>query len=261
MRWLASLAVVLLAAGCAQQPVRSLPPASAAAGIPPAEPRAARGNPPFYEVEGQRYHVLPSADGYVERGIASWYGADFHGRRTAIGEPYDMRAMTGAHPRLPLPTWVRVTNLQNGRSVLVRLNDRGPFRKNRIIDLSQAAAEQLDMIRDGTALVEVQSVTVAAAAPAAVAPTATAAAVAAPAAPAQRFYAQAGAFADPANAERLAARLRAAGLGPVTVVPVTLDGRRLQRVRVGPVATVGEFDRLIEDLQRAGIEAPRLALD
>ncbi|MBM5811262.1 MAG: septal ring lytic transglycosylase RlpA family protein [Gammaproteobacteria bacterium] len=263
----ALLVVALAAAGCAREPRRAplpeqpvgVPPATAP--VPRAEPRATRGNPPFYDVEGQRYYVLPSADGYVERGIASWYGADFHGRRTATGEPYDMRALTGAHPTLPLPAWVRVTNLQNGRSVLVRLNDRGPFRRNRIIDLSQAAAEQIDMIREGTALVEVRSVAVATTAPTGVAPAGTAAVVPPPAAPARRFFAQAGAFADPANAQRLAARLRGAGLGPVTIVPVVLDGRRLQRVRVGPVATVGEFDQLIEALQRAGIEAPRLALD
>ena len=126
-------------------------------GVPRDEPRAKYGNPPFYEVDGRRYVVLPSAAGYVEQGVASWYGPDFHGGRTATGETYDMHAMTGAHPTLPLPTWVRVTNLENGRSVVVRLNDRGPFARGRIIDLSRAAAEALDMVRAGTARVEVQS--------------------------------------------------------------------------------------------------------
>ena len=125
--------------------------------MPHDEPRSKYGNPPFYEVSGRRYAVLQSAVGFVEQGVASWYGPDFHGGRTATGETYDMNAMTGAHPTLPLPTWVRVTNLENGRSVVVRLNDRGPFAKDRIIDLSRAAAEQLDMIRQGTARVEVRS--------------------------------------------------------------------------------------------------------
>jgi rare lipoprotein A len=246
----ATLLTLATLGGCARQPVRPPPPAATVepGSLPRAEPRAALGNPPFYDVEGHRYFVLASAEGYVEQGVASWYGPDFHGLRTATGEPYDMRAMTGAHPTLPLPAWVQVTNLQNGRSAIVRLNDRGPFRKNRIIDLSQAAAEQLDMIRAGTALVEVRSL-------------ATAGAGIAPPAETRRFYAQAGAFADPDNAERLATRLRTLGLGPVAVVAVAVDGRHLHRVRVGPVGSVSEFDLLVERLRQAGIEAPRLALD
>jgi len=165
MSRIAASAMVLLAlAGCAREPLRPAPPAapvpapaSGGAVEPRDEPRARSGNPPFYEVGGRRYVVLPTAAGYVEQGIASWYGADVHGGRTATGETYDMNAMTGAHPTLPLPAWVRVTNLENGRSVVVRLNDRGPFARGRIIDLSRAAAEQLDMIRTGTARVEVQS--------------------------------------------------------------------------------------------------------
>ena len=210
------------------------------------EPRAKNGNPPFYEVSGRRYVVLESSAGYVEQGVASWYGPDFHGKRTATGETYDMHGMTGAHPTLPLPAWVRVTNLQNGRSVEVRLNDRGPFSKNRIIDLSRAAAEGLDMIRTGTAMVEVRSLSSASAAPAP--------------ASADRFFAQAGAFAEEDNALRLAARLREAGVAGVSVSEVRADGRRLFRVRAGPVASVAEFDLLIEQLRAAGVESPRLAL-
>jgi len=247
-RALVHAAVLLLAAaaGCAGPAQRPAPePESAGAG-PRDEPRARNGNPPFYEVNGRRYVVLPSAAGYVEQGVASWYGPDFHGRRTATGETYDMHAMSGAHPTLPLPAWVRVTNLQNGRSVVVRLNDRGPFSKNRIIDLSRAAAEQLDMVRTGTALVEVQSL-----APGSVA--------AAPP-PADRFYAQAGAFAERDNAERLARRLRDAGIADVSIAEARVDGRRLFRVRAGPVAGVDEFDALIERMRAAGAESPRLAL-
>ena len=247
-------AVALLAfAGCAREPLRpAAPPAGAGAGVPRDEPRAQYGNPPFYEVGGRRYVVLPTAVGYVEQGIASWYGPDFHGGRTSTGETYDMDAMTGAHPTLPLPAWVRVTNLENGRSVVVRLNDRGPFAKGRIIDLSRAAAEQLDMVRAGTARVEVVSL----------AGTATPAA-AAPSAPADQpaaYYAQAGAFGSRENAEAFAVQLRDAGIPGVTVMDASADGRALFRVRAGPVATLADFDALIERLRAAGARDARLAL-
>src|SRR5262245_14768748 len=247
-------ALFLLAlAGCAREPVRPAPPPaptapSAGTGVPRDEPRAKSGNPPFYEVGGHRYVVLPTAVGYVEQGIASWYGPDFHGGRTATGETYDMNAMTGAHPTLPLPAWVRVTNLENGRSVVVRLNDRGPFAKGRIIDLSRAAAEQLDMIRRGTARVEVRSLV------ADPPPTAT------PAVASIAYYAQAGAFGHRANADGLAARLREAGVAGVAVSEAMVDGRPVFRVRAGPVASLGEFDALIERLRAAGAADARLAL-
>jgi rare lipoprotein A len=166
---LAGALALLALAGCTREPLRPTPPAApvtppaapvtppAGEGAPGEEPRARSGNPPFYDVEGRRYVVMASAAGYIEEGVASWYGSDFHGGRTATGETYDMNALTGAHPTLPLPTWVRVTNLDNGKSVVVRLNDRGPFAKGRIIDLSRAAAEQLDMVQSGTARVEVRS--------------------------------------------------------------------------------------------------------
>ena len=241
-------AALALLAGCslgARRPEPAPVPAPREQ-LPREEPRARSGNPPFYQVGGRRYVVLETAAGYVEQGVASWYGPDFHGGRTATGETYDMNGLSGAHPTLPLPAWVRVTNLQNGRSVVLRLNDRGPFAKNRIIDLSRAAAEELDMIRTGTALVEVRSLV---------------AGETAPAPPANnRFFAQAGAFAEAGNAERLAASLRAAGVDGVFVAESQVDGRRLFRVRAGPVATVAEFDALIERLRAAGAESPRLAL-
>jgi rare lipoprotein A len=122
------------------------------------EARSDRGNPPFYDVLGKRYHVLPTSAGYRARGVASWYGPDFHGLATSSGEQYDMNGMTAAHTTLPLPTWVEVTNLENGKSVVVKVNDRGPFVDDRLIDLSYAAATQLDMVRNGTARVEVRAV-------------------------------------------------------------------------------------------------------
>jgi rare lipoprotein A len=121
-------------------------------------PRSKYGNPESYEVNGETYRVLATARGYRERGLASWYGEDFHGKRTSSGEPYNMHAMTAAHRTLPLPSYVRVTNLQNRREVIVRVNDRGPFHGDRIIDLSFAAATELGIVRDGTAEVEVMAV-------------------------------------------------------------------------------------------------------
>src|SRR4029077_902045 len=107
----------------------------------------------------KRYSVLPTSKGYKAQGLASWYGNKFHGKRTSSGEKYNMYAMTAAHKTLPLPTYARVTNVQNGRSVVVRINDRGPFVANRLIDLSYTAAAKLDMLREGTTLVEVRALT------------------------------------------------------------------------------------------------------
>ncbi len=251
--------------------------------IPRIEPRARSGNPPFYDVFGKRYYVLSSSVGYRERGVASWYGPGFHNVRTSIGEPYDMYGMTAAHKTLPLPAYVRVTNLQNGRSVVVRVNDRGPFVGNRIIDLSYSAAVKLDMLRNGTAMVEVRTIDPSvppaitasatpapAAAPPAVAPAATApgtatptagSGVTSPAAAATALFVQAGAFSDPANAERLAEKLRGGNYGKVIVRDDQIAGRRMYRVRIGPVPSVAEFDRVVAALERAGINDAHLALD
>jgi len=268
--------------------------------IPRIERRARSGNPPFYDVFGKRYYVLSSSVGYWERGVASWYGPGFHKVRTSTGEPYDMYAMTAAHKTLPLPAYVRVTNLLNGRSVVVRVNDRGPFVGNRIIDLSYTAAAKLDMLRNGTAMVDVRTIdpsapppvitasvappapgaptgvlaavvpaaaapttTVptgaaqpASAAPGAVAPNASGAAAVSPA-----LFVQAGAFSDPANAQRLAEKLRGGGFGKIFVRDDRIAGRRMYRVRIGPVSNVAAFDRVVAALERAGISDAHLALD
>jgi len=126
--------------------------------VPRFEPLARLGNPDSYVVFGRRYYIKKSARGYVERGLASWYGQPFHGRQTSSGETYDMYAMSAAHKTLPLPTYVRVTNLENGRSVVVRINDRGPFQDDRVIDLSYTAAVKLGMKNQGTARVEVRAI-------------------------------------------------------------------------------------------------------
>jgi rare lipoprotein A len=219
--------------------------------VPKDEPRSKRGNPPFYTVLGKRYVVLDSADGYVERGVASWYGPTFHGESTSIGEPYDMYGMSAAHKTLPLPAYARVTNLSNGKSVVVRINDRGPFAKNRIIDLSYTAAAKLDMLRDGTALVEVRTLR----------PGSDDSLRRSDETPQQTLYVQAGAFADEANAKRLVQRLQAGGITNCFVRSPQGAGAKLFRVRAGPVASTAEFDKLAARLAKLGISDVRLATD
>jgi peptidoglycan lytic transglycosylase len=219
--------------------------------VPRYELRSRRGNPAFYDVQSKRYFVLAKSDGYVERGVASWYGPSFHGVSTSMGEPYDMYAMTAAHKTLPLPAYARVTNLNNGRSVVVRINDRGPFVANRIIDLSYTAAAKLDMLREGTTLVEVRALTPA------VPDTLTRSA----ALPPPELYIQAGAFTEEGNAERLLARLRAAGLPGAAVIPPLVTQSHLYRVRLGPITSVAQFDELTARLNALGITNARLAPD
>jgi rare lipoprotein A len=264
---LAVLAAAALA-GCGGTPTRTpAPPAATPAAPPPgvanvpdavpkAEPRSSRGNPAFYDVLGKRYFVLATADGYLERGVASWYGPGFHAAATSNGERYDMYAMTAAHKTLPLPAYVQVTNLRNGRSIVVRVNDRGPFKDGRIIDLSYTAASKLDMVRDGTAFVEVR----------AVAPgQATASAPVATSQPTQAvppaLYVQAGAFSSEANASRLLDQLRQQGVERSFLRQDQVAGRTLYRVRVGPIPNVGDFDRVVARLRSLGVADARLAAD
>jgi rare lipoprotein A len=234
-------------------------PDSVADAIPRIEPRARNGNPPFYDVFGKRYYVLSSSVDYWERGVASWYGPGFHKVRTSTGEPYDMYGMTAAHKTLPLPAYVRVTNLQNGRSVVVRVNDRGPFVGNRIIDLSYTAAAKLDMLRNGTAMVDVRTLDPSTPPPLITASTAAVPGAVTPASPA--LFVQAGAFSDPANAQRLAEKLRSGSYGKVFVRDDQIAGRRMYRVRIGPVPDVAQFDRVVAALEQAGINDAHLAFD
>ncbi len=274
------------------------PSANVPDAVPRAEPRSAHGNPPFYEVNGQRYVVLASADNYVERGVASWYGPDFHGHNTSSGERYDMYGMTAAHKTLPIPCYARITNLSNGRSIVVRINDRGPFVGNRIVDLSYSAATRLDIVRTGTAFVELRTIgpesanapvatpviTTPVPAPpppaavvAPVAPTASAPPPAAtlsvpeaqapaseeaePGPPLVALYIQVGAFADEGNAQRLVRQLQGAGIAHVFSLSNADSGRPLRRVRIGPIASVEEFDRLSAQLATLGYPQARLAND
>ena len=190
-------------------------------------PKAERGNKP-YTVWGQRYEVLPSAAGYDVVGLASWYGTKFDGRLTSSGEVYDMYKLTAAHRSLPIPTYVRVTNLDNGLNSVVRVNDRGPFHPDRLIDLSYAAAVKLGFEDQGTARVRVV----------AVAPEDEFPPVSAAAGP--PFYVRAGRFEDLASAEALRANVYALAPGTAFVV----RGQAGYQVRIGPLATQRQAERM-----------------
>jgi rare lipoprotein A len=184
--------------------------------------------------------------------VASWYGRKFHGNRTSNGETYNMFAMSAAHRTLPLPSFVRVTNLRNGRSVVVRVNDRGPFWSDRLIDLSWVAARRIGVLKTGTALVEVRGVGPGERAPK---PETVAGQ------PAPRLYLQVGAFANLHNARALRARLERAGFGPVVIQEFRNGVGTLHRVRIGPLATVAEGDALESRVIRSGIPDAQLVVD
>jgi len=225
--------------------------------------RTRRGNPPFYEVFGVRYIVSTSSDGYKEQGVASWYGKKFHGNPTSNGERYDMYRMTAAHKTLPLPTNVKVTNLSNGRSVIVRVNDRGPFVKNRLIDLSYAAAQELDMISAGTAQVEIEAlktsytgaISTASATPDVKAPAAVGAS------PGTLMYIQVGAFGEASNARSLASRLTDQGVASVSVHESDGEMPELYRVRIGPFLSVSDYDRVVAQVSSLQINNARLVVE
>lgn len=224
--------------------------------VPKVEPSSRYGNKSPYSVLGQTYYVLPSASGYDERGIASYYGTKFHGYMTSDLEKYDMYAFTAASKVLPLPSYARVTNLENGKSVVVRVNDRGPFVANRIIDLSYAAAVRIGVWPRGTGLVEVQGIDPAhAAAEPAPPPMVTAQSGGKP-----MLYLQVGAFGDPDNAQRLADLLRAQNVGTVRVVDAQVGQRVLKRVQIGPLLSVDQADRITAKIAALGLPHAQVAV-
>ena len=229
--------------------------------VPRLEPRSRYGNSPEYEVFGKRYRVMEDGSGYRERGVASWYGTKFHGRLTASREPYDMYAMTAAHKTLPIPTYVRVRNLRNDKTIVVRVNDRGPFVHNRIIDLSYAAALKLDMVDDGTSLVEVTAISFDEPAGDRPVRRTTAAPRPVPAVPADidhEIYVQVGAFGDRANAERRRRLLSRGGIAESFIDSDPRANPPLYRVRIGPIAGAAEYDVLVDRLASLGINDPYL---
>lgn len=260
-----------------------------------------------YQIAGTWYY--PKEDyAYREEGMASWYGPGFHGKMTANGESYDQNAMTAAHRTLPLPSMVRVTNLGNGRSLVLRINDRGPFAKNRIIDISRRGAQLLGFVDQGTARVRVEimpeeshalkqaalrgqpaDMPVIVAAPRAGVEAAaldappssvplTSASIQTPpqSAPVSMvhaaalgrgaavvsgggMYVQAGAFSSADNVRRLESQLN--GVAPVIVTPIEVDGRQLLRVRLGPLGSDADADRVLAVVQAQGLPGARVVRD
>lgn len=227
--------------------------------VPQPEPISKYGNPESYEVLGQTYSTLKSSKEYVERGTASWYGKKFHGRRTSSGERYNIYEMTAAHKTLPLPTYAQVTNLDNGRSVVVKINDRGPFHSNRILDLSYAAAMKLDIVKSGTARIELRAID----------PTAPASpplqeaglTESAPAAASARsLFLQVGAFSTFGNADTLRNRLSNLASAPI-VISKSDQPQPLYRVRIGPLASDQEAQQLAQRLASIGVTKTSVVLD
>lgn len=232
--------------------------------VPRAEPKSRGGNKSTYRVLGKTYRVMPSAVGYKERGTASWYGKKFHGHKTSNGEIYDMYAMSAAHKSVPLPTFLRVTNLDNGRQIIVRVNDRGPFHGNRLIDLSYAAAYKLDMLGKGTARVELEAITPGRGT--AVSQPATRSRAASSVRPATSSlnlppgqYFQLGAFSTRQAAVNVQHDARSIlPQLPIRVVPVRVGGNTLYRVQAGPLKGSYPLQSSLDLLQRAGYQGVHL---
>lgn len=228
------------------------------------------GNPDCYDVDGQKYYVMKSAQGYCQTGLASWYGTKFHGRKTSSREPYDMFAMTAASRNLPIPTYVEVTNLENGKTIVVKVNDRGPFVSDRIIDLSYAAATKLGFANKGTANVKVRAIDTHRAQsdkfkeeilladkeiPEIVinplelpAPTQSAKAIT------LSRYLQFGAFSNEENAKHLKAEIATYIDTEILINTGSSKGKPIYRVQIGPFDSESTSNEMIEKLHAHGVK-------
>ena len=266
--WIACGAVLFVTACSSPAPrYSSRPPAvdvsRVAEPVPWDEPLAEKGNHSPYRVHGKTYTVMHTSQGYHERGIASWYGKKFHGRPTSTMETYDMYKFTAAHKSLPLPTFAEVTNVANGKSVVVRINDRGPFKDDRIIDLSYAAASRLGIVQQGTALVDVRALSsdpgnsvvsrTPLPEPPPPAPPETLDVEVAP----QEMFLQIGAFSDLANAWMIVDQLHAAGLEGVRLHSDSSGERLVHKVRIGPVENDARASQLEGTVRQMGLGTPR----
>lgn len=218
--------------------------------------RTMAGNRSPYTVNGRTYQVMSTEEGFQQTGLASWYGEKFHGHLTSNGEIFDMYQVSAAHTSLPIPSYVRVTNLENQRSIIARVNDRGPFHDNRVIDMSYAAAYRLGFHNQGTALVHIEAIVpgrqdvILASSSGASGP--------ATAVSDSGRYLQVGAFADLGAAQRLSDRLRGMTTRPVFIRSVEAAASRqsLHRVRVGPIADSGEIQTITDMMRAAGLDEP-----
>lgn len=220
--WAVAFCFILLLSGCTlSHQGKGQPTGTQSSGG-----KAPRGSKP-YTIRGKTYHPLQSAHGFREEGVASWYGKDFHGKTTANGERYNMYGMTAAHKLLPFGTELRVTNLENGKSIVVRVNDRGPFVANRIIDLTKTGAEKIAMIGKGTARVRLEAL-------------GTVPGLREDGNMSGQFYIQVGAFKVKNNASGLVTNLQRKGLGARSIYS---DNDSFWRVQVGPYTTLFEAQK------------------
>jgi len=230
--------------------------------VPKIEPHSAAGNPASYVVAGKRYYVMKTNKNYRKKGIASWYGKKFHGRSTSSGEKYNMYGMTAAHKTLPLPSYVRVTNLKNNHSIIVKVNDRGPFHANRIIDLSYAAATKLNIIATGTGVVEVEVIdpryfakrtSASKKKPISITPIAN-----------RKndyiMYLQVGAFVSNTNAQQLFNKLLS-NFKNVRINSEKTAKQRIYRVQIGPIYSVVEADKLALKVKKMGFNLPHVVIN
>lgn len=235
-------------------PTKSIDVSKVPDAVPKVEPHSTLGNPPYYDVNGIRYYVATSSKDYHENGYASWYGTKFHGRKTSSGEPYDMFAMTAANKTLPIPCYVRVTNLENGRQVIVRVNDRGPFLHNRIIDLSYAAATKLDMLKKGTAHVQVDAIDpVQYQQEKGFVHTLSKPHKAYKTANGEKLYLQIGSFQTKSAAKNFLARLKTVITEPVKIYEVKLMERPIYRIKIGPIYDEIDGIAINQHLKSAGL--------
>jgi len=271
-RHICLLLIGTMLASCGSNAVRDGGPTSGSTSIPDLpgdaiprpEPRSRYGNGPVYEVFGERYVVMDSSNGFKERGVASWYGKKFHNKMTSMQEPYDMYAMTAAHKTLPLPSYVRVRNLSNNKTIVVRVNDRGPFVDNRIIDLSYSAALKLDIVRAGTSLVEIEAIGFDGPSgdkPVRRSTTPRNTAPPPKAVNTNKVFVQVGAFGSRENANRRLGALKSGGIGTAFVIKDKGSNPAIYRVRIGPIKGVVQYDILVEELENLGISDPYLVTE
>ncbi len=225
--------------------------------VPRVEAKSRGGNKSPYTVLGKRYYIMSTSRGYSETGTASWYGKKFHGHKTSNGEVYDMYKMSAAHKALPIPTYLKVTNLANNKQVIVRVNDRGPFHGNRLIDLSYAAASKLDMLKKGTAKVKLEAID-----PRAWQSSNNVVAVTKriPEPVVSGRYLQVGSYANRDSAHNVEKHLRASfiDLAVLTRSAVLPDGKTVYRVQLGPLSGVTSLSELTNQVEQMGYSNPRL---
>lgn len=227
--------------------------------VPKVEPKSRYGNPKNYVVFGKKYHVMQSSHDYKATGTASWYGRKFHGRKTSSGEPYDMFAMTAAHKTLPLPTYAKVKNLKNGKEIIVKINDRGPFVGDRLIDLSYTAAKKLGIYDTGTGKVQITAIN-----PRTFYKNNAPVVASKPSALSRPAYIQLGAFKNKNNADKLASQAKSVTdkwEKVVVSVLTPITNADLYKVRVGPLLDDSVLNSLKNELTQLSLAELNIVFD